>query len=264
MKLCAGGDIDTIPGIEISSTYCHFIGARQLWKPEIHILGYGYDLKSLLKDNELLYRNQVVNNHQVEAIITKYKIYNEFSTSFVELTRQFGIPWPLTSTYWLIKARAINLMEVKNLTFAEARILATKEISDGGRFHTKREDCCPSEEAIKLIKRHGGIAIWAHPLIYFHQLEKFFPLEANILFEKTLKEFKDFGLSGLEVFTQHHSQKDIGSLLKYCKKYGLNPTFGGSDYHGEKEDEYMPGIYLGKGGINYNQFVELKKILEKK
>ena len=264
IKLCAQHGIDTISGIEISSTHCYFTDAKELWKLELHILGYGYNLKSLSSGNELLYRNQVVSNHHVETMIMKYKIYDEFSTSFVELTNQFNVPWPLTSKYWLIKARAINLMETKNLDFNEAKILATREISRGGRFYARRGDYCSPREAIELIKLHSGMAVWAHSLKYLHQLEKFFPLEANVIFEKTLKELKGFGLDGLEVFTQHHSQKDREFLLKYCEKYNLNPNFGGSDYHGDKENEYMLGIYLGKGGISHNQFLELKKILKKK
>lgn len=264
INLCAQHGIDTIPGIEISSTHCYFTDAKELWKLELHILGYGYNLKSLSSGNELLYRNQVVRNHHVETMIMKYKIPNEFSTSFVELTNQFNIPWPLTSKYWLIKARAINLMETKNLDFNEATILATREISSDGRFYARRGDYCSPQEAIELIKLHGGMAIWAHPLIYFHQLEKFFPSEANIIFEKTLKELKNCGLYGLEIYTEYCSGQYKKLLLGYCKKFDLDPNFGGSDYHGDGKDEHMPRIYLGKGGINYNQFVELKKNLKKK
>ena len=47
-------------------------------------------------------------------------------------------------------------------------------------------------------------------------------------------------------------------LLDYSEKYGLIVT-GGSDYHGEfgliKDD------YLGKGGISYEEFLQIKEAI---
>lgn len=265
INLCAQYGIDTIPGIEVSSIYYYLTGTRHLWKTELHILGYGYDLKSLSKNNELLYYNQVIRNHHVEEMITKYRKNNDFLISFIELTKKFNIPWPLTAKYWLTKARVMNLMETKNMGFLEAKAQAGKEISSDGPFHVERGNYCSAQEAIKLIIDNGGLAVWAHPMICLHQLEEsIFSASAKDIFERILKELKNSGLCGLEVYTEHHSQKDQKFLLEYCQKYDLNPNFGGSDYHGDKEDEHMPGIYLGKGGIGYNQFSELKKILKKK
>lgn len=155
-------------------------------------------------------------------------------------------------------------MEVKNMELLEARAQAKKEIADGGLFYAKRENFIYSDEAVKLIKKHKGIAVWAHPMIYLRQLEESkFGAFAKELLEETLQYLQILGLDGLEVFREEHSQNDQKILLNYCNKFGLNPFFGGSDYHGDKKDEHMPGIYLGKGGIRYKQFLELKNKVKK-
>ncbi len=267
IRLCEENNIDTMTGIEVSSTYCRFYGYgdRRTWKAELHILGYGYDLNSLSKNNELLYNNQVVRNHHIENMMWKYRLLEEFSVSFIEMTKQFDIPWPLTSKYWLMKSRVIDLMKKEDLGFNEAKAKASKEISSGGKFHAERGNYCSPKEAIELLINHGGVAVWAHPLIYLRRIEKLFTDDTIKIFEKTLKELKDYGLYGLEVYSQHHPKEDKKLLLEYCDKYKLDSNFGGSDYHGDEEEEHTPGgTYLGKGGISYDQFLKPRIIKHKK
>lgn len=258
IQLCATAGIDTTTGVEISSTHTCLAGTRSIWKTELHILGYGYNTKSLSKDKELLYQNQIIRNHHVENMMMKYRKDGKFITSFVELTKQFGIPWPLASKYWLSKSRAIYLMKKCDIEQKEATDKALTEISSGGAYHIKREDFCPSQEAVRLIIKHGGIAVWAHPMVYLNQLNHCFEKAEGAVdysFKKTLEELKDYGLYGIEVYAERQPENIKEFLLKCCEKYDLDPNFGGSDYHGDQPNEHMPGKYLGKGGIDYDQFL---------
>lgn len=259
LSLCDNLGIDTMTGIEVSSTYCRLVSKQNLWKTELHMLGYGYNLETLSKDYKLLHHNQVIRNHHVEAMIMKYRTNREFIVSFVELTRQFDIPWPLISKYWLVKSRTLDILKTEDMDFAQARAKAIREITNGGPFYVERGNYISPKEAIELITSHNGIAVWAHPLICFRKIEKSFGKNAEAIFEEILKELTRYGLYGLEIHTQHHTKEDRGFLLKYCAKYNLAPNFGGSDYHGDRYYENSPGIYLGKGGISYNQFLQPKK-----
>ena len=82
--------------------------------------------------------------------------------------------------------------------------------------------------------------------------------EARKIAAKEIKKYGPFhfGLDGLEGFTERNSGAETKWLIKLCQKHGLNPYFGGTDYHGHKITEHKPGRYLGKGGIKYKEFAK--------
>ncbi len=79
-------------------------------------------------------------------------------------------------------------------------------------------------QAVAMIKRFGGAASLAHPKAVM-QSGQLVPL---------LKELKEAGLDGMEVYYPNHGDRDILRLKQLCGEYGLIAT-GGSDYHGEDE-----------------------------
>ncbi len=84
------------------------------------------------------------------------------------------------------------------------------------------------EKAVSLIVNSGGIPVIAHPV----SLNCNGPDE----FERTLREFVDRGVRGIEAYSTMHTQEEIGMFLRLADKYSLLVS-GGSDFHGDKREE---------------------------
>ena len=74
-------------------------------------------------------------------------------------------------------------------------------------------------EAIRLIRRVGGIPVLAHPSYYFT--------------ESLLKALLDSGLMGIEVYYPDYSRSLIQRYLELARAHDLVVT-GGSDFHGPR------------------------------
>ena len=91
-------------------------------------------------------------------------------------------------------------------------------------------------EAIRMIKRAGGLAVIAHPGIVAGCWD--FPA------------WKEAGLDGVEVFYPAHTFTMRQELLALADKYGLFAS-AGSDYHGPKSGRVTrPGMQLPQKYLN--------------
>ncbi len=108
------------------------------------------------------------------------------------------------------------------------------------------------EEAIKLIRKAKGIPVLAHPITL---KLNYFELKAY------LKELKDFGLMGIEVFYTEHNSEFTRFLLDCAKELGLLIT-GGSDFHGKNKPDIRLGKGLGNLNIPFEFYQKLKISLE--
>ncbi len=79
-----------------------------------------------------------------------------------------------------------------------------------------------AEDIIRLIRRSGGVAVAAHPVLLH--------LDDDTL-RSTLRAWKDAGLQGLEVYHPKQSD-DYRKYLSLAREYRLLVT-GGSDYHAD-------------------------------
>lgn len=84
------------------------------------------------------------------------------------------------------------------------------------------------EEAIRLVKRLGGLAVFAHPGVS--------------RLDGRLSEFKDAGLGGLEVWHPRHGPADQERYARLAENCGLLPS-GGSDFHGPGRTEAPLGCF---------------------
>ena len=82
------------------------------------------------------------------------------------------------------------------------------------------------EDAIRIIREAGGIAIWAHP--------------AHTANRERLERLKAHGLDGIEVRHPSHSPDVAASLEALCDFLGLVPS-GGSDWHGPVGERTLGG-----------------------
>jgi predicted metal-dependent phosphoesterase TrpH len=77
-------------------------------------------------------------------------------------------------------------------------------------------------QAIELIHAAGGIAVWAHP---------FWDVDAVAEVKRTLEDFADVGLDGVEAFYPSHTRAQVQNLVKGADALDLLVT-GSSDFHG--------------------------------
>ncbi len=87
--------------------------------------------------------------------------------------------------------------------------------------------------AIDLIRKAGGLAILAHPILY-HM--------SDARLDALVQKLKEAGLTGIEAIYSTYSPAEERQIRKLSTKYNLLLS-GGSDFHGENK----PGLDLGTG-----------------
>ena len=95
------------------------------------------------------------------------------------------------------------------------------------------------EKGLQLIKDAGGLAILAHP----------FSLGYDD-FEETknkIRELRELGLHGFEVYYSLHSDRFTRQLLEFAKQEDFLIS-GGSDFHGQNKADIRIGV--GRGNLN--------------
>lgn len=101
-------------------------------------------------------------------------------------------------------------------------------------------------QAIAAIKADGGIAVLAHP---GHDNNYFL-----------LEELIAAGLDGIELFHEKHNLTDLKKIMRLAKQYNLIMS-GGSDYHGEVENEFFGKLFCPRTTreyfINNNNNIEV-------
>lgn len=107
----------------------------------------------------------------------------------------------------------------------------------------------PFEEAVKEIKRIGGVPVLAHPQSLTRNREEL----KGIIADMSRK-----GLEGIEAYNTMGVEGDDTALRRLADSLGLAST-GGSDFHGGDD-----GLQLGKGRGNLAVTSELLDTLEAK
>jgi predicted metal-dependent phosphoesterase TrpH len=93
-------------------------------------------------------------------------------------------------------------------------------IEDRPAFRPRAAPSVP--EAIDVIHRAGGVAVWAHPFWDLGQAEEVLA---------TVDRFHAAGLDGVECFYATHTRKQAEVLADRCDELGLLST-GSADFHG--------------------------------
>lgn len=218
--------IKYIPAIEIDCTYKGI---------NLHVLGYGID-----------YTNPAFN--QLGEDILKQEL--NCSLKKLELTNQLGFDLKkeqldALSSNGVYTGEMFSEALLKDERYVDHELL--KPYRSGGSrsdnpyvnfywdYYAQGKPCYTKmqyptlEETIELIKKHGGIAILAHP---GNNLKDKFEL-----FDDMVK----LGLNGVEVFSNYHDKETVQYFYQAGLKYNLLITCG-SDYHGKTK----PSIELGE------------------
>jgi predicted metal-dependent phosphoesterase TrpH len=90
------------------------------------------------------------------------------------------------------------------------------------------------DEAAEKVAAAGGLAVLAHPIRL--------GMRDAAAEEALVKQLRDEGILGIEVYHSDHGPEDVRRYLGIAKKYDLAVT-GGSDFHGDAK----PQVALGTG-----------------
>lgn len=200
-----------LPGVEISVFHN---------EAPMHILGYGFDqnnpvLQGCLNELQAIRRER---NAGITARLNKLGIvigHDEFAPYG---TAQIGRPHFASI---LVKKQIVKTTEQAFLKFLR---------KNGPAYVPKQK--FPAAKAITSINQAGGLAFLAHPGYTDPSFDSI-PL--------LLKELKDIGLAGVEVYYPGHSVNMINTLKKINIDLNLLSS-GGSDFHGKlKPRHFMVG-----------------------
>jgi predicted metal-dependent phosphoesterase TrpH len=221
-------DLCIIPGIELSTKYFEY---------EIHILGYFIDINSILLRDTLDSIRKSRYDRAREIIFLLKKLGIEMNFSDIETSDFMTIGRLHIAKLLVSKGYSSTIKDAFNTYLLKGR----PAYSERMKLNYK--------EALKLISLCGGIPVLAHPgEIYL-----------GLNFEKLLKDFKVYGLKGIEVYHPSHSDLECNKFYNLARKYSLAIT-GGSDYHGHN---FKSQIEIGSMGIDKNLTEKFLKLHNK-
>ncbi len=205
--------LQTIGGIELSAEF----GDKSL-----HILGYGIDPENLAL-REALVRVRAGRTERNFRILEKLNVLG-YDLTYADVRKH--------STDDLVgrphfAAALIEKGHFKNRFKVFKQLLGKNCAAYVDRRRLKPGEC------LDVIRGAGGIPVIAHP----GQLR----LTRNKL-RRLIKELKEQGLGGLEVWHPSHPEHQIKALEQICDEFDLIAT-GGTDFHGK----LTPDLSLGTG-----------------
>lgn len=220
-----GKPVEVIPGIELSTEYqlINFYGQKK--GIEVHIVGLFLDYQNQEFLDQLTYfqdsrdhRNEkMCRNLQEAGIDITFEKLQEENPGAV-ITRAHYASYMLKHGY------------VKTREQAFARYLG-----DHTPYFVGREKISPVQ-AIELIRKAGGVAILAHPLLYH--------LNDDDL-DGLVSHCKEHGLQGIEVYYSTHTPAGERYVRRIAEKFDLLMS-GGSDFHGVNKEKLDLGTGYGK------------------
>jgi len=228
LKAAENEPIEIIPGIEFSTEFN---------SESFHIVGLfiDYQNKDLLK---LTYKIKNAREIRAKRIIEKVNVLKagpEITFDEVLAISEGLIGRPHVGEIMLRKGYAKTMNEVFE-----------KYLRRGGPCYVPRFKLSP-KEAIEFLLKIKAIPILAHP--------GYISKEINL--DAFLKELKQTGLMGIEVYYPSHTDEQIEYFKKLAKKYGLLIS-GGTDCHGKLNE----GPFIGSLNIPYKFLEEIKKHIQ--
>jgi len=122
-----------------------------------------------------------------------------------------------------------------------------KYIGDNCKCYVNRFKITPMD-GVRLIKKAGGTAILAHPLLY-HM--------SDSTLQKMVDKMKESGLDGIEAIYCTYTPAEERQMKQFAKENGLLIS-GGSDFHGTTKPKLELGTGYGKLYIPYEVLETIK------
>jgi 3',5'-nucleoside bisphosphate phosphatase len=189
--------LQIVPGIEIN---CDVEGA------EIHVLGYGMDY-------EAPWFQTFCRAQREERRIRVHRMAEQLAA--------LGMPIEPEEVFALVREGSAGRPHVAQVMVRRGYVKTVREAFDrflgsGKPGHVPRRKLSP-EDAVRLIRRAGGVPVFAHP-----------GLAAR---DELIPGLIAAGLMGIECYYNEHSPAQTAGYREICRDRGLVAT-GGSDFHG--------------------------------
>lgn len=228
MAECKRLGIEGIPGIEISTDYPRLL----------HIVGlyaHGEEYDSIIPKLKNARRNRNIKMFR--------RLHEEFGITTDEILGTDGTNEE--SAGRLHMAKAI----VRRGISADVSEAFEKYLKRGRLCYVEKESLSPAQ-SVRLIKRCGGLAIWAHPVTAVDTEDEMLKMAADL---------QEAGLDAMECYYNNFTPEQNQMCRSVCRRLGLLQS-GGSDFHGVNK----PGVKLGRvtagdGYIPYELLDKLKK-----
>lgn len=195
-------EIQLVPGVELST---------DVPGSEIHILGYFMD----------------VDNQEFQRELTRFREGRiGRGQEMVRKLRALGLDINWERVRQIAGDASVGRPHVAQALQEKGYVATNAEAFDryigrNGPAYAEREKMTP-EQAIDLIRRAGGVSVFAHPA-YTQDMERYLP------------GLKRAGLTGMEVYYKSYPLETVERLRRAAAANGLLPL-GGSDYHGLGND----------------------------
>lgn len=227
--LAAGAElgVEVLPGIEISANYAD-TGA--------HILGYLVDPASpaLQEVIDWFIAERETRN---QAIVDKLAA-DGFPISIPELKQRFS--------HTMLGRPHIGQLLVEKGCIGSVTEAMDRWLWDGQPYFVARQHL-PAGEAIRLIRKAGGVAVIAHPLEYGYD-------RAGV--EQLIQTGYELGAAGVECHYSGYTAEEESMLESFAQARNMVIT-GGSDFHGPRKP-YQLGTGTGSLRVYYRTVTELK------
>jgi 3',5'-nucleoside bisphosphate phosphatase len=217
-------NINVIPGIEFTT---------DIPGTEIHILGYYVDHNSK-------WLRELLSSIRDDRVNRIYKT--------VEKLNGLGIDINAEEVLKLVDLGSVGRPHVARVLVSKGKVKNIQEafnryLDNSSPAYVPHFKLTPAE-AVKTIKKAGGIPVFAHPAVSAK--------------DDIIPELVEAGLEGLEVYYSKHSNSQVKHYLALAKKYDLLAT-GGSDFHGA----LMRDVSLGDCTLPDSEFKKLEERHEK-
>lgn len=228
MDECGRLGIEGIPGIEISTDY----------EKPIHIVGLYSRGAEFDKTVKRLKNARVKRNKQMFEKIRRYGF---------DVTEEDILENGRVSVEHAGRLHMANALVRKGYA-ADKNEAFDRFLMRGRPCYAEKFSLSP-EESVKLIKRCGGIAIWAHPALAMDN-------EKDML--EMAERLKSAGLDAMECLYSTYTEEMSRLCRNTAEKAGLLMS-GGSDFHGANK----PDVRLGEVNGGFVPYEILEKLKER-
>jgi 3',5'-nucleoside bisphosphate phosphatase len=220
-----GTGLEVVPGVEFSTLHDH---------GGVHVLTYWPDLSDeefqaeleRLRDDRWTRGERMVRKLQELGYPVLFERVREIASG-----KNIGRPHV---------AQAL----VESGVVAEVKDAFTDElIGNGGRAYVEKR-ALQSLEALRLIKKAGGLAVVAHPVHW----RDAFPVP-----DELIEEMVEAGLDGIEAAHPDHDRETEARYRGMARRFGVVAT-GSSDCHGRRYDP----VRMGSVTTDPEEFARLK------
>lgn len=210
-------DHDTIEGLEQADAAGNALGVR---------IVHGVELSTHDEDEELhLLGLHIAYPDAISSALSELRAQRiTRAEQIVDILNKYGIPIRMEAVLEQAAGAAVGRPHIARAMVAggwagDFREVFDKWIGFGQPAYMPR-DRFEVADGIVLIKRAGGISVWAHP--------------AQLATRKRVKRLAEYGLNGIEVLHPSHPPYLAQKIFDLSREFGLLPS-GGSDWHGVAE-----------------------------